>query len=243
MSLLTKIDVVLHEACANTYFSLSSTTFHALTILLHRAFLEQGHLRRQSDDIAKKRGEEACMHSAMMIEKYVRAYRNAFTLRRAPFLLSYAIYSAVTVILHQERHDRGKYTEPISFFWTCLSELQRGCNFGLKKPLAILQDMAHEFQVSVVDSGSTTMDQSLQPSLEESMFFSLPAAQNNSGLTPVSPGSSLNVISPDYMAMADRLDPGFGTSPSGLLDFLNDQEKDISQDTLYGLFAPSQIFP
>lgn len=221
-----------------------STTFHALTILLHRAFLEQGHLRRQSDDISKKSGEETCVQSALMIQKYVRAYRDAFTLRRAPFLLSYAIYSAVTVILHQERHDRGQYTEIISFFWTCLSELQRGCNFGLKKPLAILQDMAHEFQVSMVDVGATGREQELQYNLEEGLFSSLPVSKpldpnpDTSGL-----GSISNKVSPDYLSFTDRLDPCFGASPSGLLDFLNDQEQDISHDTLYGLFAPPHQFP
>ena len=175
-----------------------------------------------------------------MIQKYVRAYRNAFTLRRAPFLLSYAIYSAVTVIVLQERHNRGQFTELISFFWTCLSELQRGCNFGLKKPLAILQDMVHEFQVSVADGVSVGPEQQVQPSLDQSFFFPLPV--QGSGLAEPTPGSSHNVVSPEYLLGMEGLDPGFGASPSGVLDFLSDQEMDISQDTLFGLFAPSQSF-
>lgn len=229
----------------------SSTTFHALTILLHRAFLEQGHLGSRSDQDSKRRGEDACISSALMIEKHVRAYRDAFTLRRAPFLLSYAMYSAVTVILHhQGRHGRGgKLAGSISFFWTCLNELQRGCNFGLKKPLAILKEMVHGLRLNV-DSGGDVADpeMQLQPSLDDSLLFRLSAGQDVSGQLPHVSGSSGHggVLEegarPDYWNFAD---PTCGTVPTDMLDFLNDQsflndqEIDIYQDSLYGLFAPS----
>src|SRR5687767_15887898 len=110
--------------------------------------MEEGHLRRHSDPEAKHLSEQECIASALMIEKHVRAYRRTFTLRRAPFQLSYAIYSAVAIILPQERHDRGHFTDLIAFFWTCLGELQHGCNSGLKKPLSVLRDMAREFELS-----------------------------------------------------------------------------------------------
>lgn len=219
------------------------TTFHALTILLHRAFLEEGHLRRHTDESSKRRGEEACIQSALMIQKLVRRYRESFTLRRAPFLLSYAVYSAVIVILRQERHERGQFTEPISFFWTCLSELQLGCNFGLKKPLSVLQDMVREFQTTLKESSSAGPEQGPPPAgLDESFFFPLAMTPSAPGLAPTTTASTGTYVPSDYIPHMDHFDPAFGTSP-GLLDFLNDQEKDISQDALYGLFAPSQPFP
>lgn len=221
---------------------MDSTTFHALTILLHRAFLEEGHLRRHTDEAAKRRGEEACIQSALMIQKLVRRYRDSFTLRRAPFLLSYAVYSAVIVILRQERHERGQFTEPISFFWHCLSELQLGCNFGLKKPLGVLQDMVREFQTSIKE-GSAGQEQPHPPGLDESFFFPLAMTPSAQVMTPSTTRSNGNYIANEYIGgVMDHFEPAFGTSP-GLLDFLNDQEKDISQDALYGLFAPSQPFP
>ncbi|PTD01697.1 Nitrogen assimilation transcription factor nit-4 [Fusarium culmorum] len=223
----------------------SDTTFHALTILLHRAFLEEGHLRRHTDETMKRRGEEACIQSALMIQKVVRRYRESFTLRRAPFLLSYAVYSAVIVILRQERHERGQFTEPISFFWTCLSELQVGCNFGLKKPLSVLQDMVREFQTSIKESGSTGTEQPHPAGLDESFFFPLAMAPSSNTIAPntsTPTGAYMSASASDYIPNMDHFDPTFGHSP-GLLDFLNDQEKDISQDALYGLFAPSQPFP
>ncbi|OJJ54514.1 hypothetical protein ASPSYDRAFT_61116 [Aspergillus sydowii CBS 593.65] len=210
------------------------TTFHALTILLNRAFLEEGHLRRHSDEGSRERSEQACISSALAIQKFVRAYKKAFTLRRAPFLLSYAVYSAVIVILRQERHERGQFMEPISFFWTCLSELQGGCNFGLEKPLSILRDMVHEFQVSTRHGGTAGgQDEVLQlMNLDETIF-------------PQPVSRQAPFVGDDYMSMgamgqSDHAG-GFGTSSPGFLASLNQLESDITQDTLYGLFAPSQL--
>lgn len=179
-----------------------------------------------------------------MIEKYVRAYRNAFTLRRAPFLLSYAIYSAATAILQQERRARGKFTEQISFFWTCLNELQRGCNFGLKKPLGILRDMVNELQLGVDDGSFADPGLQMHPSLDESLFFRMPNGQHFLDAEPqtVEMGGP-RITTPDYWNAVDPLDPSCGAMDTDMMDFLNDQEKDICQDSLYGLFAPSPHLP
>ena len=216
-----------------------------MTILLHRAFLDQGHLRNFSVDDEKATGKKACIDSALMIQKYVKAYRDAFTLRRAPFLLSYSIYSAVTVILQQERHERGQFTDIISFFWTCLSELQRGCNFGLKKPLAILQDMVKEFQASIKEGGPGASGEEALPALDQTFFFPMPmnsttGAQDAQAMELTPHSSELDATlmnSAEYFGGFDPFEPMFDGSPSGMLDFVNDQEKFISDDALYGLFA------
>lgn len=173
-----------------------------------------------------------------MIEKYVRMYRNAFTLRRAPFLLSYAVYSSVAVILHQEQLDRVQFTDTISFFWTCLHELQRGCNFGLKKPLVILQDMVHELQISVNEDDLMHPSQLLQPSLDQSLL------SNTLFIGSDDASATLSELSPQTIRPVDGSNFVFSDypMPTAGVDFLNDQEIDISHDALYGLFAPTQHF-
>ena len=195
--------------------------------------MEEGHLRRHSNEAAKKRGEEACIKSALAIEKYLRMYRNAFSLRRAPFLLSYAAYSAVTVILHQEQQNRGQFADKISFFWTCLNELHRGSNLGLKKPLKIIQDVVRELQINIDQGALMLSEGQLQPSLDESSF--------NFGTlgTGVIPATNPDMSGAGEWNMLDHSDPIYGMSPMG---FLNGQEKDISHDALYGLFAPAHSF-
>ena len=169
----------------------------------------------------------------------------AFTLRRAPFLLSYAVYSGATAILSREHHDRGKYTETISFFWTCLNELQRGCNYGLKKPLGILHDIVNELQFHVNEEGiDEPVMHHLQPSLDESLFFRLPNDGNNIGeLAQVREGGGQNVVTPEYWNTLEYLDTTYGPIDAHMPDFLNGQENDIYQDSLYGLFAPPQPMP
>lgn len=176
-----------------------------------------------------------------MIEKFVRSYRNTFTLRGAPFLLCYSIYSAVTVILRQERHHRGQFMDLISFFWTCLSELQRGCNFGMKKPLAVLKDMVREYDISIKEGGTARADDGekfLQLSLDESFFFPSTMHQvgNVSGPDMECSPSGNNILQNSTGGL-DQLDPLLGTSSSGSMWHLDDRERNIRQDTLYGLFT------
>lgn len=217
---------------------LYSTTFHALTILLHRAFLKEGHLRRHCDEGDRVRSEQACIHSALAIKKLVRSYKNAFTLRRAPFLLSYAVYSAVIVILRQKQHEREQFTEPISFFWTCLSELKHGCNFGLEKPLNILRNMVHEYQFNIQEGSMGGNDISGLLGDETSPPFRSQQPADRPALSALLPGEET-----DYMGTLDQPDLAFNNSSPGFLVSLNQLENDISEDALFGLFAPSQIFP
>lgn len=208
---------------------------------------EEGHLRRHSGLDAKHVSEQECIASALAIERYIRAYRETFSLRRAPFILCYAVYSAVAIILPQERHDRGNFTSIIGFFWTCLGELQHGCNLGLKKPLSVLRDMAREFELSSKElSGSAATapansQQEQVPRLElglldGNIFPQLPLTTQNL--------DQQNFPNAHYLAGFDmQTGPGqFGADTAfemlGSSDFLNDQEWGISQNTLYGLFAP-----
>lgn len=108
-------------------------------ILLERPFLSTGHLSSIFDKNSQAIGAQKCTTAALKIWNLVKAYKIAFTLRRAPYLLSYAIYSAVLVILHQTDEDNTRFLECMPFFWSALLDLQQGCNSGLKKPLTILK--------------------------------------------------------------------------------------------------------
>jgi hypothetical protein len=232
------------EANAQLY----STTFHTFRILLYRAFTEEGHLRRHSDAGAKRKSERECISSARAIERYVQAYRETFGLRRAPFLLSYAVYSAVAIILPQERHDRGNFTGIIAFFWTCLGELQHGCNVGLDKPLSVLRDMAREFQISSKEVGgsvATGLAGSQQEqlsghefgALDESYFPQLPLITPSTGYDSF-PAAQYAA----NLGVQDEANTGEAALElPDVSDFLNDQEWDLSQNTLYGLFAPYHL--
>ncbi|CZR57489.1 uncharacterized protein PAC_07378 [Phialocephala subalpina] len=63
-------------------------------ILLERPFLETGHLAFAADSTSPLLSEERCEGAAVKIWHLLKAYKETFTLRHAPYLISYAAYSA-----------------------------------------------------------------------------------------------------------------------------------------------------
>lgn len=201
----------------------SSTTYHVLNILLQRPFLDGGYLQEGISDSNKRHNEDSCADSALAIWKLVGAYRDTFTLRRAPFLLSYAVYSSVVVMLRRSKTEPERFKGPIAFFLTALSELQRGCNFGLRKPVSIIRDMLNELgEVDLAHSQQHPENERALASMMQ-MFATDPTVQEPmGGQTPSGVGYPFTVFEP---------------SPQGFLDLLDDQEQTITNDMLYGLFS------
>lgn len=180
-----------------------------------------------------------------MIGKYVRCYRETFTLRNAPFLLAYAAFSAVTIILRQERHQRGLYIELISFFWTCLSELQRGTNFGMTKPLAVLKDIVREYEISIKEVGAGSSDDSdgqmLQTGLDTSILSTFATQPFDEQQTMYAQDAQGGFAVDDIGGPSWDHDL-FNNSASEMMGYVDNQESGIWQDTLYGLFTSSLPF-
>ncbi|OAA68632.1 Transcription factor [Niveomyces insectorum RCEF 264] len=231
------------------------TTFHVLNIMLLRPFLAEGHLRQHSSEPEKETMARACIGHAMAIQKLVAAYRRAFTLRRAPFLLSYAVYSAVVVVLKRDASERVCLRDAVGFFWTALSELQRGCNFGLQKPLAILRQMMAEMGETNETGGGHTTGEASETAPRPDPATAAPPPDGmlsmldkyaNGGAAAAAAGDGTTLgsgLSPMDAGISPELsDPLFYVPDCGTLDFLDDQERIISDDALYGLFAPPQSF-
>lgn len=201
----------------------NSTTYHVLNILLQRPFLDGGYLQEAISEQDKKRNEESCTDSALAIWKLVGAYRDTFTLRRAPFLLSYAVYSSVVVMLRRSKSEPERFKGPIAFFLTALSELQRGCNFGLRKPVSIIRDMLNELgEADVIPSQHNPENERALVSMMQMYASDLTAPEPLGGQTPSGVGYPFTLFEP---------------SPQGFVGLLDDQEQTITNDMLYGLFS------
>ncbi|KAK2062231.1 hypothetical protein LY76DRAFT_313637 [Colletotrichum caudatum] len=70
--------------------------YHVLTILLHRPFVADGHLYNTSRSISVN-SFITCATSANSIVGILRAYDKVFSVRHAPYLISYATYVAATI--------------------------------------------------------------------------------------------------------------------------------------------------
>ncbi|KAF5501228.1 Nitrogen assimilation transcription factor nit-4 [Colletotrichum siamense] len=115
--------------------------FWTLIILTEQAFLNRGHFAFSLSVESKREAEEKCLNAAFRIWKLVEVYKHTFTLRRAQYGISYASYCAVVVILQQTGQDSEEHINCIRFFWLALLEYQRGCNYGLKRPLKLLKSL------------------------------------------------------------------------------------------------------
>ncbi|KAI8260283.1 Nitrogen assimilation transcription factor nit-4 [Colletotrichum sp. SAR11_239] len=115
--------------------------FWTLVILTEQAFLNRGHFTFSLSAESKKDAEERCLRAAFRIWKLVEVYKQTFTLRRAQYGISYASYCAVVVILQQTGQDSEEHINCIRFFWLALLEYQKGCNYGLKRPLNLLKSL------------------------------------------------------------------------------------------------------
>jgi hypothetical protein len=167
--------------------------------------------------------ENNCIESAFAIRKLVASYRDTFTLRRTPFLLSYAVYSAVVVILRQSKQECSEqYKEPIRYFLMALAELQRGCNFGLRKPVAIIRKMISELGGQFSQLNSSSQSEATATQMGEMFSFQAPSSNMFDMQT--------NYVAEFSNAMLD-------TSPDGLFDFLDDQGQTLNDDALYGLLS------
>ncbi|POS77043.1 hypothetical protein DHEL01_v204560 [Diaporthe helianthi] len=203
------------------------TTYHVLNILLQRPFLDGGYLQEGISEPNKKRNEESCADSALAIWKLVSAYRDTFTLRRAPFLLSYAVYSSVVVMLRRSKTEPERFKGPIAFFLTALSELQRGCNFGLRKPVSIIRDMLSELG----DVGLARSEEHPENERALACMMQMYAASDlNIAQEP------MGAHSPSACGVGYPFTV-FEPSPQGFFDLLDDQEQTITNDMLYGLFS------
>ncbi|CAM1503470.1 Fc.00g010610.m01.CDS01 [Cosmosporella sp. VM-42] len=123
----------------------SSTSYPGssrLSTPAEQAFLNRVHFDFTLDQASREGSRKKCIEAAFKIWRLLESYKKTFTLRHAHYGEFYAAYSAVFVILQQGPQDHDEYIECIKFFWSMLSEPQRGSlGFALclKKPFRLLK--------------------------------------------------------------------------------------------------------
>jgi Fungal specific transcription factor domain/Fungal Zn(2)-Cys(6) binuclear cluster domain len=101
------------------------TTYHALIILLHRPFISNGALRRTT---VPANSWKKCTAAARNITSLALAYQSAYPLRRANYLLSYAVYVASTIHVRNlaaenTANANPPRSSPLKASLKCLDEL------------------------------------------------------------------------------------------------------------------------
>ncbi|KAK5231477.1 hypothetical protein LTR72_000659 [Exophiala xenobiotica] len=123
--------------------------YHSLLILLHRPFISDGHLRSTATP-ALSWGR--CTSAARSITSIAQAWKTAYSLRGAPYLLSYAIYVACTIhVRNSAAEASGTNREHRSLLGASLTCLEQLCmaNPGVAKPMKIIQRLMEASKIEL----------------------------------------------------------------------------------------------
>lgn len=120
------------------------TTYNALLILLHRPFIFDGHLRPEVITTASR---ERCSIAARNVTSLATNYQKMHSLRRAPYLLSYAVYVACTIharnLAASNHETRSEYASALITSLQCLDELTVP-NSGVSNPASTIRRLAEK---------------------------------------------------------------------------------------------------
>lgn len=123
--------------------------YHVLTILLHRPFVADGHLYNTSRSISVN-SFITCASAADSIVSVLRTYDKVFSVRRAPYLISYATYVAATIHVRIAAKRRTE-SEARECLETCLSVFRenRETNWAVRRAQAIVEGLMTRLGVSL----------------------------------------------------------------------------------------------
>ncbi|KAL4894082.1 fungal-specific transcription factor domain-containing protein [Aspergillus ambiguus] len=80
--------------------------YNVLVILLHRPFVSEGHLHTADPSVALS-SFTTCTAAASSIIQLLQAYDHSFSIRRAPYLISYSTYVAATIFVRVAAQRQG----------------------------------------------------------------------------------------------------------------------------------------
>lgn len=123
--------------------------YHVLTILLHRPFVADGHLYNTSRSISVN-SFITCASAADSIVSVLRTYDKVFSVRHAPYLISYATYVAATIHVRIAAKRRTE-SEARECLETCLSVFRdnRETNWAVRRAQAIVEGLMTRLGVSL----------------------------------------------------------------------------------------------
>ncbi|KAL8297319.1 hypothetical protein RB597_006419 [Gaeumannomyces tritici] len=132
--------------------------YHVFLILLHRPFVADGHLFSVSRSTSVN-ALMTCTAAATEIVHLIRAYHRTFSVRRAPYLISYATYVAATIHVRIASR-RTPQSDAYSSLETCLAVFHENqeTNWAARRATAIVQNLMHRFGVVLPEGRQPVID-------------------------------------------------------------------------------------
>ncbi|KAK7947872.1 uncharacterized protein PG986_008758 [Apiospora aurea] len=181
--------------------------YHVLTILLHRPFVADGHLYNTSRSIPVN-SFLICASAADSISALLRVYDRTFSVRHAPYLISYATYVAATIHVRIAAR-RSTASEARENLETCLGVFRdnQKTNWAVRRAKTIVEGLIMKLGVRLAEAGTAPNSSTTQARVH-------PEPPNPDGQVPqVGNRSSREASVAD--ARSDRqMFSGCSTSPS-----------------------------
>ncbi|KAK8009481.1 hypothetical protein PG991_012032 [Apiospora marii] len=123
--------------------------YHVLSILLHRPFVADGHLYNTSRSIPVN-SFLICASAADSISALLRVYDRTFSVRHAPYLISYATYVAATIHVRIAAR-RNAASEARENLQTCLGVFRDNekTNWAVRRAKSIVQSLIKRLGVNL----------------------------------------------------------------------------------------------
>lgn len=144
-------------------FSLLSL-YNVLLILLHRPFVAEGHLHTNDLSVAVS-SFTICTAAANRIIYLLRAYDQAFSIRRAPYLISYATYVAATIHVRVAAQREGG-SQAHASLRTCLDIFQKNkeTNWAVRRAENVILHLMDRMGVDLNEQRSNLNGENPGPS-------------------------------------------------------------------------------
>jgi hypothetical protein len=125
--------------------------YNVLTILLHRPFVTDGHLYNTSRAISVS-SFKTCATAADNIVELLCAYDKAFSVQKAPYLISYATYVAATIHARIAA-KQGAESHAHSNLMVCLGVFRENqeTNWAVRRANAVVQNLMKRLGLDVPD--------------------------------------------------------------------------------------------
>lgn len=135
--------------------------YNVLLILLHRPFVSDGHLHSTARSITVN-SLLVCANAATAIVQILRLYHQAFSVRRAPYLIAYATYVSATIHIRIAA-KRSSGSDAQKSLATCLEvfSLNQGTNWAATRAKNIVESLAKKLDIDLPEpTGALTITSS-----------------------------------------------------------------------------------
>jgi hypothetical protein len=159
--------------------------YNVLLILLHRPFVAEGHLHTTDPSVAVS-SFTTCTAAANRIINLLQAYDHAFSIRRAPYLISYATYVAATIHVRVAAQREGGSRSHTSLR-ACLGIFQKNgeTNWAVRRAQNVIIHLMDRMGVDLNDqnpgfpSHSQGTSDAIDDGIPRGQSTSIPSIENN----------------------------------------------------------------